>query len=568
MKTYPTAPTCLMLAWLLMAAPVSGIAQSDNPKIAADLALISRQMEAGIYERIINLGYIPSPKQYKQSEPLIAHNEFTLLFLRFSGFESVLSGTAYVGRVFMSERYVEKDYNRKYRNRAAYETDKDGFFMACKLYFDERTLEYRLNIYPDHLLNICRGSGNSSPFKGMHFNKAECTGTTQHWASLKYVVALTDKHYDNFSDENDIADIRRFLNSVPSSANLYHNYLHSARPALAETDDEDELSPSTADLTQRQKNMLREINLRKQIKYFRVDPDPDKGAAQLAASLTLRFTKYALSEDLLDNTTYTYTFIPRDSLIDSQLAHRGRERVFVSRNPLYRSIMSSPVPDDKYIPGIELPKSIALDFEANSILNSSTPDKTQPAPPAQNQYIEAINKVQQRQDSAQLSQLERKQEQSVKQIQVLKEQPNTARLQELERQQQRQQQEVQQRQQQQQQQQMVSGSTVAPIRVSSPGTSDTSWVYGGRILLTGKRSTLPLIGKPYQMPANQFLRDTIPELARPNLYKKGKVKFGVDKGVARKGSSWLVAKDTLLNAEPTDNYQYRWLQIRPAPKRD
>lgn len=555
------------------AQPVAPANGSTNTPAEEELCRIAQQMQAGIYERIINFGYIPSPERYEPTQRLTAHNEFTLLFLRFDGFEPVLDGTAYVGRVFMSERYLERDYNRKYTSRASYQTDNDGFFMACKLYFDERTLEHRLNIYPDYLLNICRSS--KRPFKGMHFNQKDCRNAAQHWASLKYVVALNDKHYDKFSDENDLADVWAFLKNVPETANICTTHLESvsrvATDAGVDTDESD-----TPAITKLQENMIREINLRKQIKYFRVDLDRD--AANIAASLTLRFTKYALSEDLLDNTTYTYTFVPDDSLIDAQLAERGRKGVFISRNPLYQSLLSSSEPDDNFIPGVALSAGITLEFGINDNLNSSVPDnKAQPQTTAVLKgNLVATNRIQQQQDSTQFNQLASKQQQRQRQLDDLQKKPQPANNDRQQTTDNVRQQVEQQKQQQQlqriQQQQIMPNDLPNRIRISSVSTSDTSWVYAGRWRyneMKVRRTVDTLKQKDtYRLPANQFLRDTIPILADANLWKKGNIKFGVANGVARKGDSFIVIDTRWRDLEPRGVYQYLWLKVTPKPKKD
>ena len=493
MRTPDTTPKTtrywfIISVLLLIGWPVAGaLAQTDNLLLAGaentkaedELCRIAHQMEAGVYERIINFGYIPS-KTYQRDERLTAHNEFTLLFLRFAGFEPDSGGTAYIGRVFMSERYLEKDYNRKYTSRAAYQTDKDGFFVACKLYFDERTLEYRLNIYPDHLLNICRKSAN--PFKGMHFNQKACTGAAQHWASLKCVLSIDDRHYDQFSDENDSLAVHSFLGAIPARANICKTYLASVAASIAD-------SLPIVKITQLQKNMLREINLRKQIKCFRVEIDKS-AAPHIAPSLTLRFTKYALSDDLLDNTTYSYTFIPYEKLSNTQLAERGQPGVFMSRNPVYRSLILSAMPDDNFIPGISIPLNSTLVFGRDYKLDSSAPSPVKSAPilPVETDYV-----------------------------------------------------------------------------VSSPDTARALlWVYGGRWALGGKISqAADTVMCRYQLPADHYLRDGVPTMTGPEGWQKGRITFGIDGGIARKGTVWEIDRVAII---PQNNYRYLWLNIKPVPK--
>ena len=360
-------PTVYLTGFAFFLLTQTGLSQSTKSVTAyasepkGTLAQIVARMEKGVYERVLNLGYIPSPANYNRTDTVDAHVEFTLLFFRFYGFERVDNEEAYIGKVFMSERYLEKHYNRVYTSRAAYETDKDGKFMACKIYFDERSLEYRVNIYPDHLLNICQH--NCAPVKGMHFNRDACTTTEQHWQSLRYVLSMADKHFDDFSKPDHSGAINLFLNPANQLVNIDRNYLTDSECSA----DVDLFKPKG----KAKRNTLLRINLHKQIKLFRLG-SIDDSLQNVGKTLTLKFTKYALSEDLIEGPEYTCAFINLDSLHDDRLAARGQYGEFVSRNPLYRSLIVSNEPNDLFISGLDLTPRLQFSYLGDSSLPLST----------------------------------------------------------------------------------------------------------------------------------------------------------------------------------------------------
>lgn len=304
----------------------------------AALDSIAARLQSGIYERTLNLGYIPSPAKFSRNDVPIPHNEFTMMILRFYELSYDSTGKYYIGKVFMGERYLESHYNKKYNNVAAYMKDKDGFFMTCKLFYHERSMEYRLNIYPEYILNFCDKA--CDPFMGMHFNTKKCINTAAHWQAIRYLAGLDDKSYQDISEENDSTQIHEFMSSAArSKINIDTSF-------IKETSNFD-------DLKNKERNLIREINLRKYIKCFMVG-NFDESPTDLAKSLKLRFTKYSLSEDILENAEYEFQFLPLNQYSNDYLRLRSTNRIFMTRNPLYRSLAVSFEPDETYIP--EIPK--------------------------------------------------------------------------------------------------------------------------------------------------------------------------------------------------------------------
>jgi hypothetical protein len=338
-------------------------AQTQQQKISNDLDRLTQTLESGIYERIVDLGYVPSPFKYRRKATITAHNELTMLIMRFSDFTPTPGRKAYIGKVFIGERYLERDYNRKYNNQAAYKTDLDGLWVACKLYFDERSLEYRLNVYPDHPILDCRK--NARPFKGTHFNRSKCTSVAQHWESMQYVLRLSDKHFEDFSLPDNTDSTRNFLKAADQNVNIDRTYF-SDKDLQTETD----TFPFVPN--NRQRNLIREINLRKQIKIFKVAFIDDALSANMGRTLTLRYTKYALSDDFIEGNGYTFNLHSFNEMDSQELKDRSRPNWFVSRNPLYRSLIMGNEPDDTYIPGIIWSRSTQFAFLAGDIYQAAT----------------------------------------------------------------------------------------------------------------------------------------------------------------------------------------------------
>lgn len=326
----------LALPLLFLGLSLSGSAQLTHISQKIVLDSIVKRLQSGIYERTLNLGYISSTTTFSRKSVPIPHNEFTMMIFRFYDFSYDTASNSYIGKVFMGERYLESQYNKKYKSVAAYTNDKDGFFIACKLFYHEHSMEYRLHLYPDYVLNICDKSHN--PFMGTHFNTHICTNTETHWQSIRYLAALNDQSYNSINEENDSTQVSRFLKTaIHQKINIDTGFVNQRAHFLY--------------LSKKQKNMIREINLHKHIKCFMVGGFFDV-PANLAKSLKLRYTKYSLSDDILANAEYDLHFLELTPILDASLRLRGTNKVFVTRNPLYRSLAVSFEPDETYIPDI------------------------------------------------------------------------------------------------------------------------------------------------------------------------------------------------------------------------
>ena len=326
----------LAFSLLFLGFSLTGSAQLSRPSQKAILDSIVKRLQSGIYERTLNLGYISSTTKFSQKNVPVPHNEFTMMIFRFYDFSYDNALNSYIGKVFMGERYLESQYNKKYNSVAEYTNDKDGFFMACKLFYHEHSMEYRLHVYPDYVLNICDKFHN--PFMGTHFNTHICTNTETHWQSIRYLAALDDQSYNAISEENDSTQVSQFFKlAIRQKINIDTGFVNQ--------------KTHFSHLNHKQKNVLREINLHKHIKCFMVGGFFDV-PANLAKSLKLRYTKYSLSDDILENAEYDFHFLELTPSLDASLKLRGTNKIFVTRNPLYRSLAVSFEPDETYIPTI------------------------------------------------------------------------------------------------------------------------------------------------------------------------------------------------------------------------
>lgn len=494
---------CILGAMLMsMSFTTNCFSQTKQPVAEDNLGTIARQMQQRMYERVIDLGYLPSPDKYDKTE-IIAHNELTMVVLRFSDFEPTADRSAYIGRVFMSERYLERDYNHKYSSKRIYEEDIDGFFYACKLYFDERSLEYRLNIYPDHLLQICRGS--AKPFKAMHFNKKNCTSSEQHWESLKHVLALPDKHYDAYTASDDTLSIQNFLTPANPIVNIEREY----RSKLAQTDGD---GPADFHLTTAQQYPLREINFRKHIKCFRVGFMDDL-LPKIGETLSLKFTKYPLSEDMLEGNEYVYQQIPAERLVDATLKIRSQPGRFVSRNPLYRSLIMSPLPDDSFVPGFDVNPKIGLFYWDNAPVKKPAPTQDSQPAPAPGKIVYAA-----KEQDAKVAQLQKNQQPSLDN------------------------------------QLPVSGL----LAISSVKKDSVHWLYVGRFAGVIPEMIKP--GNSFSVSTSQYLRDTFPVYdSDTRLWLKGAIQFQAENGgYTRQNDQWTIEK---VHPIPDDDYNFVYVWV-------
>lgn len=241
------------------------------------LEAVKNGLVNGILARNINLQYIASIsskndlKKYRNHEPLVAKDTLTANFLRFSDFVYDTKNEVYIGKVFLSNRYLYNDFKKKYKTNQSFKNDKNGYFMMCKLYRVDNV--FKVNIYPDLLTNIYDKSklGNAQERETLGIDVATITDKDKHFEALQKIVAIPDMTVSDF-----IAKPSTMNNSINQS--------------------------------------LLTINFKKLIKFFRVLEDKDK---QLIG-LELEYNKYSYSDDLIEN-HYKYDYRNyNDSLMNTQ----------------------------------------------------------------------------------------------------------------------------------------------------------------------------------------------------------------------------------------------------------
>lgn len=57
----------------------------------------------------------------------------------------------------------------------------------------------------------------------------------------------------------------------------------------------------------------------------------------------------------------------------------------------------------------------------------------------------------------------------------------------------------------------------------------------------------------YQLPADHYLRDGVPTMTGPGGWQKGRITFGIDGGIARKGTAWEINRVAII---PQNNCRY------------
>lgn len=299
---------------------------------------IKNVLENGIYERQINFGYVSSPNNFDKNFEYPSHNELTFMFYRFDFFEDSSVNNffedGYMGKVFISERYLESDYLLDtYKNCNDFKNDKDGFFMFFKLYYNEQNRDFRINVYPEYVYNICR--------KDMHWNTKVCKDIKEHEQTVIELIKLNDKYYKNFFEKNDNTTIKSFVDTL----NKYNNdSLKKYNIAI----------PSKYTKIKKNLDFIRIVNFKKQIKCFVVNT-LDESSENLGKTLQLAFTKYSYSEDLLENSTYKLNNLECEKIFAKINTIKDKQKengVTVTRNVLYRSLAVSPEPDDFFIENI------------------------------------------------------------------------------------------------------------------------------------------------------------------------------------------------------------------------
>lgn len=228
-----------------------------------DIHRIKNALENGIFARNMNLQYIRSLDKHDK-KPYPNADSLTAYFFRFYNLEWVANSQCYVGKVFLSERYLKRDFVAKFKNSDSFKTDKEGFYMMCKLYVYEQKFIY-INIYPDYITNIY----DKSLCKEMNI-----TFSGKYPTSDEYFVGLK-----SFVLKKDILNTDLF--AVAKDWN----------------------------------NTTKKKQFKKFIKCFKVDISPSDSSV---VGLTKKYTKYAFSDDRIEDPVYeldykAYKNIPNDN---------------------------------------------------------------------------------------------------------------------------------------------------------------------------------------------------------------------------------------------------------------
>lgn len=294
--------------------------------IKSKLDKLKKVLSENIYERQLNLGYVSSPDKFDKNFAFPSTTRLNFLFYRFDFFaeDSTLDifENGYLGKVFVSERYLEEDYLLKtYKSSDDFKNDMNGFFYFFKLYYNEENRDFRINIYPEYVYNICS--------KKMHWNNKTCNNLNQHREIINRLISLNDKYYKNFFEQNAQTTIEQFIRKFDGEKNVQI-------PAVYTNKIE-------------KRDFMRVVNFKNQIKCFMVNTLDDFDKNNNCKELRLLFTKYSYSDDLLENTSYTLIKSDYESVfvkIDSIKKVLRTNDLAVSRNVLYRSLAISPEPDD------------------------------------------------------------------------------------------------------------------------------------------------------------------------------------------------------------------------------
>jgi len=301
---------------------------------------------SGIFQRRIQKIDVDQTETYSKLHQFLPYLELNYIHLRFSDFDAVRldkNGTPFaIGKVFMSERYIESDYYDRFRQATDYEHDKDGFYYYCKIYFDTKNIEQRLIIYPHFLSNICK--------KQMHLNDVTCpdiTGRDIHDRSIRVLISIPDTYYGDFLSENSYNTPSELGRNMREDIGLFElqnpGSVVNFRSALLQTDGGGGFKARL-----RKNSLSVFVNHTKYMKIFRVTKETEQSGRIANATLTLIHSKKTDSEDFSDNLHYDYNFLRYK---EKPLSQPISEFVEFTNNAANRRLIFSEKPDDEFVPG-------------------------------------------------------------------------------------------------------------------------------------------------------------------------------------------------------------------------
>lgn len=307
----------------------------------------------GIFQRVIQKIDVDITATYSQHHRFSPYLELNYIHLRFFDFGKEIrideKGTPFaIGKVFMSERYVETDYFDSFRKPDDYLHDRDGFFYYCKVYFDTKNLEQRIIIYPRYLVNICD--------KYMHLNRKCCIANDieAHDNTIRLLIAIQDTDYDDFISENSFVPLKQRKESARKELFEFAQKNSGVRINVHKLFKQEVRSPNKIKnfypffTHQIRKNTLPVfVNYAKYMKVFRITPADTFGSYE-GTKLTLTYSKRPNNEDFTDNLAYDFTF---QAYTNKPLSDTLSDYVEYTRNPGNRRLVYSEKPDDEFITG-------------------------------------------------------------------------------------------------------------------------------------------------------------------------------------------------------------------------
>ena len=358
---------------------VCGTALFGNPvpetykdPILSQMMGLSKSFTIGIFERVIEQAEIQKAHTLNSKNTFTPYTEIHKLYYRFHDFDTtvqVSKDRSYyyiIGKVFVSERYRELDYRTEHRNKETFKSDRDGFFYYCKLYYHERTRDFRLIIYPGFVQNIC------APY--MHFNKKTCpkhalvkypedslaviktTPYSVHETSIRTIIEIPDALSEDFLVNNALSRPQKLtattkfvedMKEKHTQRNQQYNLNYQdwgprkSRPYWSNSGF-DWVNTTILNLFIFKNNTLNvSLNLSKQMKVFKIDLDNG-----LPKNLTLTSTKNANNEDFSNRTKYELAYQPFDSI-----KPLPSEKFIQSVDKGIINLVTSSFPDDKYLTG-------------------------------------------------------------------------------------------------------------------------------------------------------------------------------------------------------------------------
>ncbi len=269
----------------------------------SEIKVIKSSLENGISVRNMIMETVHSTENNKDKSFYLPENKISCNYMRFYEFEPLKNESGYVGKVFMSERYEDEVFAKKFERLENFKSNKNGYYMICKIFISDGF--YKINIYPNFELNVC----NKKEHK-IHKN-AKLGG--------KYVLQdglfCNDKSYQNDTKTPEQRHYNKFEELV----------------TLRDYESEDFWNRGN-------ELYKKEINYAKMIKCFRINTITTNDSISILG-FELEYTKNAKSNDKSYLTKYSYDYRPYEVI-----ASLGTYFSFIGH---YKSQNKIPTPIDE-----------------------------------------------------------------------------------------------------------------------------------------------------------------------------------------------------------------------------